>query len=323
MGKTYKKLTKDDYLQICKEYAFHKNGECLSTNYNLVHDKLLWKCNYGHIWEASAANIKKGKWCPECSNNKKLSLQDCIDFAKLKDGYCISNEYINSSSILNWKCKFGHIWKSTFNNIKSKNSWCPTCNVTFGENICRLFFEKFFNKDFIKTKPKWLITELGTRLELDGFNDELNIAFEYHGIQHYIIDGFFIKTEEQLNKRKNDDLLKIKLCKENNVKLIVIPFFKTNNISNILDILRIIMHDNGFDSLNELELNIGNIYPNKIIKYKNVARDKGGECLSEGYISYDSKLEWRCSYGHTWKAIGYSIEKGHWCPYCAKNRKLS
>ncbi len=321
MGKTYNKMTKYDFLSICNKYAVDKGGKCLSKEYVSIHSKLLWECEFGHIWRASPANIKCGKWCPVCSQNKKLTLQDCIYFAKSKDGYCRSTKYVNSATALKWECKFGHIWKANFNNVKSKNSWCPICNTHVGENICRLFFEQFFKKPFSKAKPKWLRKKSGSLLELDGFNSELKIAFEYQGIQHYEIDGFFIKTQKQLDKRKEDDLLKQKLCSENNVLLILIPYFNNHvNLKSITDIINNILIEYGFIP-RDIFLDLTKLYSDKIQKYKELAKNRDGECLSNIYINYNTKLIWKCKNGHIWTAIGYSIERGHWCPDCAGNRK--
>ena len=49
---------------------------------------------------------------------------------------------------------------------------------------------------------------------------------------------------------------------------------------------------------------------------KKLAKSKFGKCLSKEYINCDSKMAWKCKYGHTWEARYFDIKK-HWCPYCA------
>lgn len=322
MVQTYKGLTKEDYLFICQSVAKEHGGVCLSKIYVSVHSKLIWRCELGHTWKASPANIKSGKWCPTCSNNKKLSLDDCVIFAKSKAGDCLSDEYFNSSTLMTWKCKYGHIWKSNFNNIKSKNSWCPECATNIGEKICRLLFEQYFNNVFIKTKPEWLQNN-GHKLELDGFCEELKIAFEYQGIQHYKIDGFFIKDELMLQKRMNDDLLKKELCAAHNIILIEFPAFSTlENYNNLVNEFVLIISKYGFkNDTKNLFIDLNKLYSSKIEFYKQLAIDRQGQCLSDTYVNCYSKLKWKCNKNHIWEAIGYSIEKGHWCPDCAGNKK--
>lgn len=48
------------------------------------------------------------------------------------------------------------------------------------------------------------------------------------------------------------------------------------------------------------------------------ARRRGGECLSDHYVNANTKLEWKCAYGHVWSATPGKIRFGTWCPQCAK-----
>lgn len=55
-----------------------------------------------------------------------------------------------------------------------------------------------------------------------------------------------------------------------------------------------------------------------------IARKRGGKCLSSKYINIDTKLEWQCSNNHIWKASSDKIKNaGRWCPKCAGNFPLS
>jgi hypothetical protein len=62
-------------------------------------------------------------------------------------------------------------------------------------------------------------------MELDGYNEDLKIAFEYNGVQHYKLDRFLNKTDNvKLNNTKIKDKLKLKICKSRGINLIVIPY---------------------------------------------------------------------------------------------------
>jgi len=49
---------------------------------------------------------------------------------------------------------------------------------------------------------------------------------------------------------------------------------------------------------------------------KEMANDRGGECLSDEYINAETKLKWRCELGHVWRTKPSIIKSGSWCPYC-------
>lgn len=105
-----------------------KNGKCLSHNYTNNIIKLEWQCEFGHKWEASYNKVKCNRWCPYCSKKIKHTISDAKTVAKSKHGECLSDSFNNIRQKLLWKCKFGHTWKATFDNIKNHNTWCPKCN---------------------------------------------------------------------------------------------------------------------------------------------------------------------------------------------------
>jgi len=58
-------------------------------------------------------------------------------------------------------------------------------------------------------------------------------------------------------------------------------------------------------------------------EFKEIARDRGGKCLSNEYINVDTKLQWECKEGHMWWAKASHIKyRNQWCPACANNKKI-
>ncbi len=57
-----------------------------------------------------------------------------------------------------------------------------------------------------------------------------------------------------------------------------------------------------------------------IEKVRQVARSRGGDCLSTVFLGSRVKLEWICAKGHTWLSVPASICTGRWCPVCANER---
>ncbi|GBB95944.1 hypothetical protein RclHR1_02650015 [Rhizophagus clarus] len=57
---------------------------------------------------------------------------------------------------------------------------------------------------------------------------------------------------------------------------------------------------------------------------KQIAIDKGGECLSQEYINSYTPLIWKCNKGHEWSAKLHGIKNlNTWCPKCAGNKRLT
>ena len=299
-------------------------GKCLSSEYANARTNLAWQCKLGHIWKAKPHHIKEGHWCPKCAGVEKLTINEMHDLAKQKEGKCLSKEYVNAHTKLMWQCKEGHTWKATPNKIQS-GRWCPLCSGGLSERVCRSFFEHMFNATFPKTKFNWLVNNEGNQLELDGYNKEWNIGFEYQGRQHYEFIHFFHRNEETFKKRRSDDKLKKKLCKLNEITLIEVPHIISYEEMQeyIISQCRIKNVDvpNNFT---KIDYNSFNVYSRDNLKaMKDLAKKRGGFCLSQQYLNARTKLKWKCREGHVWKAIPDSIKRGSWCPKCANKLKAN
>ena len=110
-----------------RRIARKKGGECLSKEYAGNNNKLLWRCNGGHEWEATPGHIKSGTWCPVCAGNRRKSIGIFKELARERNGECLSGKYVSIATKLKWRCVKGHDWTATPNSVK-KGSWCPHCS---------------------------------------------------------------------------------------------------------------------------------------------------------------------------------------------------
>ena len=54
---------------------------------------------------------------------------------------------------------------------------------------------------------------------------------------------------------------------------------------------------------------------------KEIAIERGGECLSDYYSNNKIKLIWKCAHGHKWSATPISVKNNHtWCPICRESK---
>lgn len=94
-----------------------------------------------------------------------------------------------------------------------------------GESICRDTLEEIYGVPFKRVHPDWLVNpETGRKLELDGYNEDLMIAFEYNGEQHYRSDHPFNKSYQSFLAQIKRDNYKVDKCDEVGVYLITIPY---------------------------------------------------------------------------------------------------
>ena len=337
-----KQCFKNKKLKEMQKIARKKNGKLISTEYVNALTPLIWECNKCFLegrpfrWSARPADIKKGNWCPKCAGKLKYSINDMKKFATSKKGYCLSSEYKNMKSPLWWKCgECGNEWLSTPTSVIHQGTWCPRCGrLGISERVCRKFFEILFNKKFpTTTSLKWLVNENGYKMHLDGYDDELRIAFEYNGIQHYIYNKHFYKTKEEFEQRIRDDRRKKELCNQNNIVLIIIPYYVS--FDEMEDFIRKECKMRGIhipETEDKIDWNDFNIAtPNKLTEMQNAAKVVGikrygypGKCLSNNYLGRFTPLRWECgnpSCRHQWwETPNNVINHQRWCPRCAGKR---
>jgi hypothetical protein len=54
----------------------------------------------------------------------------------------------------------------------------------------------------------------------------------------------------------------------------------------------------------------------RLRRLRELARERGGKCLSERYLGVKEKLLWECAALHRWEATPFAILRGSWCPQC-------
>lgn len=109
-------------------------------------------------------------------------------------------------------------------------------NQSEGEARARQTLEAYFGLPFSRVRPDFLSnTALGGRnLELDCFNEELKLAVEFNGRQHYEFVPHFHKNIETFHNQKYRDELKRIYCRDNGIYLIEIPYTESRQLEAFL-----------------------------------------------------------------------------------------
>jgi hypothetical protein len=97
--------------------------------------------------------------------------------------------------------------------------------ISRGERLCKQTLERIYGLPFVTVRPSWLTNpETQEPLELDCYNDDLKIAVEYNGEQHYKWPNFTNQSYNQFINQVRRDKFKMELCEKLGVYLIIVPY---------------------------------------------------------------------------------------------------
>ena len=239
-AKNNKSITKrkkmNDFINEIKNV--NPNIEILG-NYITNHTKIKCKCKIdGYIWYPYPSSLLRGHGCPRCANillskNKtKTHKSFLLELSKINSEINILTQYSGADKNIKCKClKCGCVWEATPHNLL-KGKGCPKCKQSKGENK----IETILNKYNINYKPQYKFKncKLHRELPFDFYIPDLNITIEYDGRQHYEIIDYFGGLDGFIDTKIRDTIKTI-YCKENNIKLIRIPYWDFDKIEKILE----------------------------------------------------------------------------------------
>jgi len=167
--------------------------------------------------------------CPKCKNlyTTKEFVDRCNKIHNNRYDYS-KTKYSGIKTKAEIVCrKHGSFFQSPEHHINGKG--CPRCNVSKGEQKISQWLDargiKFVpQKEFQDCRnPK-----TNRKLKFDFYVPEKNLLIEYDGFQH------FNKVFVDITLVQYRDEIKNQYCKDNNIKLIRIPYTKIKNMDDIL-----------------------------------------------------------------------------------------
>jgi virulence-associated protein VapD len=162
-----------------------------------------------------------------------------LTYKDLKGGMLVPVSFVvpndnDTWPIKTWGMKLGYVVK----NIRNNNAYADhrqrlesigfdyTCQLEehHSEMKCReIFQEIYFPSAFDKAYPQWLISPTTSRsLQLNGYNEDLKIAFEYRGKQHQTLSYYNDFDKDSLASLQVRDSFKESECALRGIKLIII-----------------------------------------------------------------------------------------------------
>ena len=298
--------------------------------------KGMFKCltNPDHVeWEERIQQVEVRSYgCYQCrgkdqqSTRSKITKDDVL--AKMqKLGYTIAEGFGNTDTVGTFQCSKGHSWETMIGNVYNEKSGCPLCSKPSCEAATIFILESLLGKPFCKTRKV-----LPSGLELDGYNEELKLAVEYNGSQHYVkneshfhrMEGSF-EAQQQRDQLKRDECIDLKITLievhysintfdrireflESELEKLKIPFAKDLDWTQLKQTLNY-ANDNRTRELNEII---------------SIAESHGGTCLSDIYIDSFHTMRFKCnveSHG-VFEKTPANIRRS-WCNECAHNAPVT
>jgi Probable Zinc-ribbon domain len=256
--------------------------------------------------------------------DKQKFLDDLHEIARQNGGCCLSNEYINSSRKLLFKCKHGHQFESCRDYLKAGN-WCPFCagrgrSVQDLKELANKFGGQCLSEHFLgmdkkhlwkcakghqwEAMPSNIIKTSGTWCPICGRKKS-----DKNRRRHTIEDMYNLASVSGgvcLSTKFESVIKKLTWqCSEGHIWE-ADPHHVKNGTWCPVCSQKIRAEQHKTHTIEEMQI---------------FATNKGGQCLSIIFANVKDNLLWACAEGHQWMANADNIiNGGKWCPVCAGNQ---
>lgn len=223
------RANKNKHIKVVGEYTGIKN-------------KIEVKCVYcGKVFFMRADSILEGRGHNSCIH-KNIEKDIKREPSKTQEKFVSELNSINknieplelytkTSNKMLFRCKTcGNEWNARIDHVLYGQSGCPKCNLSKGENR----IANYLQDKNIKFISQYTFDDCRDKIPLpfDFYLPKYNICIEYDGEQHFREVEHF---RYSLDYIQNHDNTKNLYCKENNIRLIRIPYTDFDNIERLLD----------------------------------------------------------------------------------------
>lgn len=245
--------------------------------------------------------------------------KELLKYADKNNGRVITQEitYLKKCKSIKFECKKGHRWEVVTHKALT-STWCPECNGTKNQrNTIELMKEIAINRGGCCLSEKYINAE--TKLEW-----QCSEGHKWLATPHSVKSKNSWCRKCNANKLKNTIEDMQKLAEKKGGKCLSTQYI-LNNVN-----LKWQCSEGHTWENQPANITMGQWCPVcskekeklTIEEMKELAKQKGGLCLSMEYIDLGTKLHWQCRDGHYWWAVPRNVKhNGAWCPICAGNTK--
>ena len=218
------------------------------------HADAICECECGTIKPVNIRNLINDctKDCG-CGRKKSLSKSKSKNLIGQKFGKLKVEELLPESNKFNrrmykCKCDCGNEVTVPSSSLTTKHTLSCGCLNSYYNS----YISKLLDEAEIEYQSEYQVIIDNDRYRFDFYLPQYNLFIEYDGRQHYS-PRFYIgvyKSEElgieKFNKQKLRDEIKNKYCSDNNINLLRIPYWESQNIDTIIDDCLQRLNENGF-----------------------------------------------------------------------------
>lgn len=246
----------------------------------------------------------------------KLDITTMMTLARKRGGRCISTCYINSVAPLLWECASGHRWSAVPASIR-KGTWCPDCAGVRPGTLEQM-------KEIAESRGGDCLSarygNTGTKLQWRCSN-----GHEWSATPRQVKKGHWCPVCARVARLTL--LLLQRIAAHKGGCCLSLAY-----VNSLLPVRWKCAA--GHEWLARAHsIRAGNWCPvcahNKRLnleEMRQVAKERGGTCLSTSYKNASTPLLWVCKHGHHWKACAANVKsgprrKGSWCRECYNGRR--
>lgn len=232
-------------LKAVKELVKNKyNCKYKDDYYNNSNEIHTFICECGNEFSTSLSKLERKHKCNLCTIGRKnshfLLKEEMLE--KIRSfGLEAKDLKENPKEKSTFICTCGREFQISYSKMLTrKKIRCNSC--TKSESSIETLTNLYLTSKKISFKQEYTFKDLKTkvnnclRFDFAVFDSNGNLSFllELDGIQHYKLCNY-AKTQDILDKNKSHDKMKDDYCKNNNIKLFRIPYWKFNDINNEIE----------------------------------------------------------------------------------------
>jgi len=284
-------------------------GRVLTRRWTSAKAPMRFRCARGHAWSRSASEVMSGSWCSICRATRR-SIDPAHELAAARGGHCLSRSYANPATKLRWRCRLGHEWHATFDNVR-QGRWCPHCRGTV--------------RGRLETMRALARERGGECLSLAYRNADQRLRWRCaHGHAWRakpadVVKGSWCPTcAKAIGSRPKLTLADLRATARERGGRCLAEVYVNNKRPVSWECARGHRWNASPNRVRQGSWcpTCAHRLPGTLGGMRALAADQGGRCVSRSWNDHRKPLRFVCAAGHRFSALASAVRTGVWCPRC-------